>query len=74
MNSLIMQLEIEHEDSSNENIKDIFVKEVKFTKHKTLDSFNTHNLELNSNSFIDFSDLYPLNSSYTDVFTPPPKA
>jgi hypothetical protein len=74
MNSLIMQVEIEHEDSSNENIKDAFAKEAKFTKHSILGSFNTHNLELNNNSFIDFSDLYPLNSSYTDVFTPPPKA
>lgn len=74
MNSLIMQVEIEHEDHSNENLKDVFAKEAKFTKHSILVSFNTQNLESNNNLYIDFSDLYPLNSSYTDIFTPPPEA
>ncbi len=74
MNSLIMQVEIEHEDHSNENVKDVFAKEAKFTKHSILESFKTHPIESNINLYIDFSDLYPLNSSYTDVVTPPPEA
>lgn len=73
MNSLIMQVEIEHEDHSNENIKDVFAKEAKYTKHNILDSFNTHNIETDISAYIGFSDLYPLNSSYTDVVTPPPE-
>lgn len=74
MNSLIMQVEIEHEDTSTENIKDVFAKEAKFTKHSILESFKNQNLETNNNLYIDFSNLYPINSSYTDIFTPPPEA
>lgn len=74
MNSLIMQLEIEHEDHSNENVKDVFAKEAKFTKQHTLDMLTIKNHETSLNKYINFSNLYPINSSYTDVVTPPPEA
>ncbi len=73
MNSLIMQVEIEHEDHSNENIKDVFAKEFKYTNLNVNDSFNTKQYDSFINNYIDFSNLYPINSSYTDIFTPPPE-
>ena len=73
MNSLIMQVEIEHEDHSNENVKDVFAKDVKYTNLNVLVSFNSKQYDSYINSYIDFSYLYPINSSYTDVVTPPPE-
>jgi len=73
MNSLIMQVEIEHDDHSTENIKDVFAKEIKYTNHQVFVSFNTKQYNSYINSYIDFSNLYPINSSYTVVVTPPPE-
>jgi len=73
MNSLIMQVEIEHEDHSNDNIKDVFAKEIKYTNLHVFISFNYKQYNSYINSYIDFSNFYPINSNYTDVVTPPPE-
>lgn len=74
MNSLIMQVEIEHDDHSSENINDVFIKELKYTKHLSLDILTTKNYESVLNKYIGFSNLYPINSSYTEIVSPPPEA
>jgi hypothetical protein len=74
MNSLIMQVEIEHDDHSSENTKEVFAKESKYTKQIILDTFNAKHYESGINHFIGFSNLYPINSIYSEIVTPPPEA
>ncbi len=74
MNSLIMQVEIEHDDHSNENTKEVFAKESKYTKQIILDTFNAQHYESTINKFLGFSNLYPINSIYSKIVTPPPEA
>lgn len=72
MNSLIMQLEIEHEDHSNDNLKELFAKESKFT-HKEFSSHKLGATETNAEVYFGFTDLYPINALYTEIVTPPPE-
>ncbi len=72
MNSLIMQLEIEHEDHANDNLKELFAKDSKFT-HKEFQSHKIDTKEVNAAVYITFTDLYPINALYTEIVTPPPE-
>lgn len=68
-----MQVEIEHEDHTNEDAKDILGKEAKFTKHENSSSLGSNQLSTSEKLFIQFSNHYPINGLYVEMVTPPPE-
>lgn len=73
MNSLIMQLEIEHEDHAAEDCKETIEKESKYTKSSTLEFLNNKQLEAALQAFVLFANHYPLDVQYTFELMQPPE-
>jgi hypothetical protein len=74
MNSLIMQLEIEHEDHSSDDLNKSFSKEAKLTKSLSLNDLNNKHYEAVLQAYVLFTNHYPLDVQYTfEVIQPPEK-
>ncbi len=75
MNSLIMQLEIEHEDHTTDDLSKFFSKEAKLTKSLSLNSLNNKHFEAVLQAHVLFTNHYPLDVQYTfEAIQPPDQA
>jgi hypothetical protein len=73
MNSLIMQLEIEHDETSSEETKELLSKEFKFTQSKNLNELNNKQLNSAIQAYLLFTNHYPLDVHYTTEEIQPPE-
>lgn len=73
MNALIMQIEIEHDEPSTEELDDSLIKKYNIT-HSNLNFGNTANgVDIYLIHYNVYENLYPINSDYTKIVTPPPE-
>lgn len=73
MNSLIMQLEIEHEDHTSEDQAKFISKDPKINKSTNLYHLNNKHIEAVLQAYVLFTNHYPLDVQYTFEAIQPPE-